>query len=151
LLLPILGHPKPKMKITEPVNPERKVNLLLRVWLYPNVSAFKTLKAIPTLSDYRENYRARNGTLIMIVASEIVILKYGFHCVNDDNFVALAFVFFLLHGLPELFFYKRISELTFDYYTYYNKYLLYLFLLFMIAGLIGFVLAFNDQIGHVTK
>jgi hypothetical protein len=139
------------MERTEPVNPERKVNMLLRIWLYPNVTAFKIAKAIPGISNYRQNYYARHGNTIAIVAAEIFILKYGFHYVNDANFLRIFFALAVFHGLPELIFYKRISELIFDYYTYYNKFFLYLFLLFMMAGLIGFVLFFNDQIGHVTK
>ncbi|HZX59242.1 MAG TPA: hypothetical protein VFE54_10970 [Mucilaginibacter sp.] len=137
------------MEKTEPVNPERKANLLLKIWLYPNVSAFKMAKSIPAISNYRQNYHARHGNTLMIVATEIFILKYGFHYINDANFIAVFFALALFHGLPELIFYKKISEFTFDYYTYYSKGLLYLFLVFMIAGFVGFILFFNDQIGHV--
>jgi hypothetical protein len=139
------------MERTEPVNPERKANILLRIWLYPNVSAFRIAKSIASFSSDRPNYYARHGNVIMIIATEIFILKYGFHCVNDANFIPIFFVLALFHGLPELLFYKRITELAFDYYTYYNKGLLYLFLMFMVAGLVGFGLFFNDQIGHVKN
>lgn len=137
------------MERTEPVNPERRVNLLLKIWLYPNVSAFKIAKSIPSLSNYRQNYYARKGNIIMIVAFELFILKYGFHYITETNFTAIFLILLLTHGLPEFIFYNRINEMAFDYYAYYNKAFLFLFLIFMIAGFICFLLFFNSQIGHV--
>jgi hypothetical protein len=88
------------MERTEPVNPARKVNLLLKMWLYPNASAFKIAKAIPTLSNYRKNYHDRSFAFAWLVASEIFILYFFFPHMDQIIFNRCLVLIFLVHGLP---------------------------------------------------
>ncbi|MBS1530210.1 MAG: hypothetical protein JSU01_07880 [Bacteroidetes bacterium] len=135
---------------TEPINPARKVNLLLKIWLYPNVSTFKIIKSIPRISNYRQNYNALRFTFFLIVASEMFVLerirgKY----MNDENYLRILFLLMLIHGLPEIILRKKTVEMGSNYYVHYNKFLLFVFGGFLLTGLVAGLLNFNDQIGHV--
>ena|ERR1700761_8458206 len=139
------------MERIEPVNPARKVNLLLKIWLYPNVSAFKIAKMIPSLSDYRQNYHAMRLVFFMIVGSEMFILSRIPNYLNDQSYLRLFVLLSLIHGVPEIVLRKRIVEMEADYYAHYNKLLLYVFGVFLFVGLAAVLLYLNDQIGHVPS
>ena len=137
------------MEVTEPVNPERRVNLFVKILLYPQVTTFKVVKAIPTLSDYQKNYHARTFAFGIIVFTECIILHYLLPNISFVNFKYILLTIFFYHLLLEIFFNKRIYEMGFDYYAYYSKRLFYLFFIFLIIGFVGFIVMFNNQIGHV--
>ena len=139
------------MERTEPVNPARRTNLLLKILLYPQVSAFKIVKAIPAVSIYRKNYHDVSFTMVVIFSAGFFLFNY--FDPHPKEFVFSRFLFIALgfHGFLALFFYKRICEMAFDYYAYYNKALLYIFLVFMLIGFFGIGYAFYSEIGHLPK
>lgn len=49
------------MAKTQPVNPDRKINLLKRILVYPQVSAFSVVKTITPFFSLSGNYRARSA------------------------------------------------------------------------------------------
>jgi len=138
------------MERTAPINPERKANLFLKIWLYPNVSGFKIAKAIPAASNWRKNYHDRSFGFATLIGTEMLISDYCFPHMAVENFRILLIGLFLFHGLPELFFDKKITEMGLDYYSYYNKSLLYIFLVFLIIGFALLSISFYNEIGHVT-
>ena len=130
------------MERTEPVNPERKVNLLLKIWLYPNASAYKIFKISSSTPD-----RFRAFPIVSILATEVFILYYGFPWVKGFAFHRWVFSLALLHGIPIFFFDKKVIEIAQDYYTYYNKFLYYVFMLFFLAGLVLLAITTYNDIG----
>ncbi|WP_426671683.1 hypothetical protein ACPPVU_10635 [Mucilaginibacter sp. McL0603] len=137
------------MARTEPINPERKVSLLLKIWLYPNVSAFKIAKAIPAASNWRKNYHDRGFGFFLLLCTEMLILYYAFPNMAIENWRLFFIIFSLLHGVPELFLSRHINEMAFDYYAYYKKALLYIYLVFVLVGIVLLGVSFYNEIGHV--
>ncbi|MGZ3814614.1 MAG: hypothetical protein ACXVJN_22650 [Mucilaginibacter sp.] len=126
------------MERTEPVNPERKVSLLLKIWLYPNVTAFKIAKS-------------RRDSFFLIVCAEMLILYGGVINTFNEKSILCFFILSIFHGIPDWIFNKQINEMAFDYYTYYNKASFYIFFIFLAFGFASFCILFNDEIGHVRK
>lgn len=137
------------MEVTEPVNPERRVNLLVKILLYPQVTTFKVVKAIPSLSDYRKNYHSRVLAFGIVVFTESIILHYFLPNISFVNFKYIILPILFYHLLLEIFFNKKIYEMGFDYYSYYSKFLFYIFFIFLAIGLTGFCVMFYNEIGHV--
>ena len=137
------------MERIAPVNPERRVNLFVKILLYPQVTTFKVINAIPTLSDYRKNYQSRSFGFAIIIFTEIVIFDFFFPNANEIVFNRVLFVVFAYHLPLEIIFNKKIYEMGFDYYSYYNKALLYFFLIFLAVGLGGFCIFIYNRIGHL--
>jgi hypothetical protein len=138
------------MERTEPVNPARKVNLAVKTLLYPQVTTFKVLKAIPSLSNYQKNYHSRGFGFTLIVCIEIIMFWYFFPNVDKIYFNRFLTIIILYHGLLEWIFNKEINIMAFDYYAYYKKPLLYIFLTFMAICFIGLCILAYNSIGHVT-
>lgn len=126
-----------KMERTEPINPERKVSLLLKIWLYPNATAFKITKC-----------HDRRSSFFLIICAEIAILYCFFIHKADEKLMLWFFIFCFFHLLPEFLFNKKIDEMAIDYYAYYNRTSLYIFIGFLILGAVCACLFMNDQIGH---
>lgn len=137
------------MERTEPVNPQRKTNLLLKILLYPQVSGFKIVKAIPAASNYRKNYHDRTFSVAMILFTEIYLFNYFDPRPKEFAFSRFLFVVCVFHTIMEFFFDKKINEMAFDYYSYYNKILLYIFLVFMMIGFAGLCISLYNDIGHL--
>ena len=126
------------MTRTEPIDPERKVNLLLKIGLYPNVTAFKIANN-------------RSSGFFLIICAEMSILYWGvIHRINEI-FIVCFFILSILHGLLDWIFSKKINEMALYYYNYYNKAAFYIFCIFLVLGFAGFCVLFNDEIGHVVK
>jgi hypothetical protein len=138
------------MEKSEPVNPDRRVNLLVKILLYPQVTAFKIVKTLPTLSNYRNNYHSSGFSFSIIIFTEVVILYFLSSHIGFDEAKVFLIIMCAFHGLLELIFNKTIYVMAFDYYSYYNKTLLYIFLIFLAMGFVGFCIMFNNQIGHVV-
>jgi hypothetical protein len=138
------------MEKTEPINPSRKVNLFVKILLYPQVTSFKIVKALPTLSDYRNNYNSRGLSFCMVVFTESVIFYFLFPHIELVYFKRFFLVICLYHGVFELIFNKKIYEMAFDYYAYYNKASLYAFFFFLAIDIAEFCIIMYNSIGHVT-
>ena len=128
------------MERTEPITPEKGVNLLLKIWLYPNVTAFKIT-----------NFYNRSNSFFLIILPEMFILYCGVTHAINAKFVFCFLLLSLFHELPEWIFNKQINEMAFNYYAHYNGVVLNIFRVFLIIGLICFGLFFYDQIGHVKN
>ncbi|MGZ3749816.1 MAG: hypothetical protein ACXVA2_07195 [Mucilaginibacter sp.] len=139
------------MERTEPVNPERKVNLLVKILLYPQVTTFKVLIAIPGASRWRQNYHSRSVGWVIIVFTELIIFNYFFPDSDKIFFNRFLFGILVYHLALEVIFNKEICVMGFDYYSYYNKALLYVFLVFLAIGLTGFCISVYNEVGHVPK
>ncbi|MGN6640486.1 MAG: hypothetical protein ACTHJ8_16365 [Mucilaginibacter sp.] len=132
------------MERTEPVNSERSVSLLVKIWLYPNVSAFKIAKKVPVSSMSQKKL-----VFIWLIACEAYILYYGFPNMPGAIAYRWLILILLVHGLPEFIFSKTINDLAANYYIYYSRFLFYIFLVFFLIGFIIFGKVFYDSIGHV--
>jgi len=139
------------MERTKPVNPARRTNLLLKILLYPQVSAFKILKAIPSVSNFRKNYHDSSFSVVVIISAEFFLFNYFDPHPGEFVFARFLFIILCFHGFLAIFFDKKISEMAFDYYAYYNKVLLYIFLVFMLIGFFGIGYGFYSEIGHLPK
>jgi hypothetical protein len=137
------------MERTEPINPERRASLLVKILLYPQVSAFKIMKAIPSISDYQKNYHSRSFGFVWLIFTETFLFDYFYGSGNLMYFKRFLLAVSVFHGSLEFIFNKTINEMAFDYYAYYNKTLLYFYLVFMAVGLVGFCIWMNNSIGHV--
>ncbi len=136
---------------TEPINPEEKGNIFLRIWLYPNVSSLKVVNAIPSLSDDHRQYATKGLSMILPIALEVFILYRGLHWINDENFQFIVIILSVIQGLPEFIYSKKIDQMSSSYFTYYSKPAFWGFVIFVIAGLCCAGLIFNDQIGHLKN
>jgi len=126
------------------IDPGRKLNLFKRILFFPNVTAFKIAKTIPSLSDYRRNYRARSFGLVMVVSFEILIFNFFFPKIDRIYFNRTCVAIVCVNGLIELVFSKDVFRMAFDYYTYYSRFLFYIS---FILAIVGFCWIFNDLIG----
>ena len=135
------------MEKSLPLESIQKISMLKRVLLYPNVSAFRIVKEIPTLSDYRKNYHARGLSILITVFGEMTIFKFFSPKIFASQFLLVFGVPFFYHSLLELFFMKQIIVMGYNYNSFYNKALFYIFLVFFMICIAGMVLFFNDSIG----
>jgi hypothetical protein len=138
------------MEKTEPINPDRKVNLFVKILLYPQVTSFKVVKALPTQSDYRNNYHSIGLSFVIVVLTESVIFYFLFPHIELIYFKRFFLVICLYHGSLELIFNRKIYEMAFDYYAYYNKAWLYVFFFFLVIDIAEFCMVMYNSIGHVT-
>ncbi|CAN5299084.1 hypothetical protein BH09BAC6_BH09BAC6_17990 [soil metagenome] len=135
------------MEKSLPLESVQKISMFKRVLLYLNVSAFRIVKEIPTLSDYRKNYHASGLSVLITVFGEVTIFKFFFHREFASQFLLVFGVPFFYHSLLELLFMKQIIIIGYNYNAFYNKALFYIFLVFFMICIVGMVLFFNDRIG----
>lgn len=83
---------------TEPINPEEKGNIFLRIWLYPNVSSLKVVNAIPSLSDDHRQYATKGLSMILPIALEVFILCSAYFTYYSKP-AFWGFVIFVIAGL----------------------------------------------------
>lgn len=128
------------MEKTAPVAPQ-KINLFLKILIYPNASAYKITYA----SD--KNYYSKLFAIASILASEVLILNYGLPEIKGYAFSRTLFLFVIIHGIPLVFLEQKVTQVSQNYYSYYNKFLYYLFLIFLVVGLILFGINMYEGIG----
>lgn len=128
------------MERTEPVAPQ-KINLFLKILIYPNASAYKI-----TYASDKNNY-SKSFATVSIIATEIFILNYGLPEIKGYAFSRTLFLLVIIHGIPLVFLDQKVTRVSQNYYSYYNKFLYYLFLIFLIVGLILFGINMYESIG----
>jgi len=130
-----------------------KISFIKRMLLFVNVSAYRTFRAVPGSSNYRQNYRDASFSVFAIVFTEYVIINYIFpkQMGGMEAIRPFIVVFAGYHGLAMLFFMKDITRMSMRYNDYYNRPLFYLSLAFLAIGFWGVLVMFNNSIGHVTK
>jgi len=138
------------MQRTEPVNPESRVSILLRFFLYPTVTTLKVIKIVSAPDTTNFSY-SRLAGFGLILLTEITAFNYLFPSVNDQYFMRFLCVIFLYHGIPEFFFEKKAIHMASDYYAYYSKPLLYIYFIFLAIALVCICLTFYHEIGHVPN
>ena len=137
------------MEDSQPFDSIQEIGFLKRVLFFVNVSTFKAVNAIPSVSNYRKNYHTGSFSFAIIVFTEFVILNFFAPQFANTYFKAIISVLSAFHGIIYIFFIKDVIRMSSNYNLYYNKSLFYLFFIFLAIGLVGFVVIFNNEIGHL--
>ncbi len=135
------------MEGTEPVNPEAQVNLLLKTLLYLDVSTYRVVAALPSLSDLNVDYHIRTFSTAIITLIEFTIVRLLFPGLIEQYWKWAFAIPFIIHGLLSMIFKKYIKMMSSNYNCYYSSWLFYMFFMFLAVGLVGFWMIFNDLIG----
>src|SRR5579872_1644919 len=136
-----------KMERTEPIDSETKVSPLFKILLYLDVSTYRIVAALPSLSDLNVDYHIRAFSTGIITLIEFTIFRLLFPGLVDKYWKWALVIPFIIHGLLSMIFKKNIKMMSSDYNGYYNSRLFYLFFMFLAVGLVGFFMLFNDSIG----
>ncbi len=130
-------------------NTVHEFGLLKKVLLFLNVSTFRVIRQIPSVSDFRQNYKSEGLSVAIIVFAEITIFEHLFPGIDVIYINRFAVICFIYNGIIDVFFSKDILRMAYNYNAYYNKILFYIYLVFFAIGLMGAVVLFNNEIGHV--